>query len=277
MICAWDAFLSVLPSWMRKDVDILGKQELHEVRLRINAPPELVMRKNSVWLKTIVAKSDIRFCINAASQYSPWTAETIAQGFLTIRGGHRIGICGEAIIKDGRMTGFREISSLCIRIARDFMGIGNCAEVSWGSFLIIGAPGWGKTTLLRDCIRNIAQDSIVSVIDERGELFPEGFITGKKMDILSGCDKTYGIETVLRSMGPEYIAVDEITAISDTEALIRAFGCGVKLAATAHASSMRDFKQRRVYRELIELEIFDTFLILQKDQTYRMERTKQCS
>ena len=123
MMCAWKQLLSVLPPRLRPEVDRLGKNALQELRLRLGMPPELVLSGESRWLGCCVSREDLNYCINAASRYSPWAAATTAQGYLTAPGGHRIGLCGEVVCKDGIVTGIREISSLCIRVARDFPGI----------------------------------------------------------------------------------------------------------------------------------------------------------
>lgn len=115
MMCAWKQLLSVLPPRLRPEVDRLGKNALQELRLRLGMPPELVLSGESRWLGCCVSREDLNYCINAASRYSPWAAATTAQGYLTAPGGHRIGLCGEVVCKDGIVTGIREISSLCIR------------------------------------------------------------------------------------------------------------------------------------------------------------------
>ena len=272
MMCAWKAFLGILPLWMRPETDKLGKSELQELRLRINAPPELVLARDVCWLSREVTKEDLSFCINAASRYSPWAAATASQGYITAPGGHRIGICGETACRDGSITAVREIHSLNVRVARDFPGIGSDAFPLRDSALIIGPPGSGKTTLLRDISRRIAQTQCVAVVDERGELFPQGIPRGKRMDVLTGCAKSAGIPMVLRSMGPEWIAVDEITAWEDAQALLHAVGCGVKLLATAHAASMRDLRNRPVYRPLAEQKLFEKIIIMRRDKSYCTER-----
>lgn len=272
MMCAWKELLAVLPTRMRREVDYLGKETMGELRLRINAPPELVFGTESKWLSESVTREELNFVVNTASRYSPWAAATVAQGYLTAPGGHRIGLCGEAVCQNGKMEGIREVHSLCIRIARDFPGIADAAANVKGSILILGAPGWGKTTLLRDLVRKRSQTQCVSVVDERGELFPNGFSRGRKMDVLTGCPKVEGIETVLRTMGPDCIAVDEITAEDDCQALIRAANCGVSLIATAHAASLPDVRKRIVYRPLVEQGIFETVLVLRRDKSYRVER-----
>lgn len=277
MTCAWKELLSVLPIWMRDTVDKHENDGIQELRLRMNSPPEIVLASGSQWIGQAIRYEDLQFCVNAATGYSPWTAETSSMGYITISGGHRIGICGDVVIKNGAVSGFRRIFSLCIRIARDIPGIGRCAEEKWGSFIILGAPGWGKTTLLRDCVRVLSEKRTVAVIDERKELFPSDFSRGKRMDVLSGCPKTSGIEIMIRTMGPEYIAVDEITAAEDCGALVKAVGCGVKLAATAHASSMKDFLSRPIYRPLVEYKLFETAIILKRNKSFTVERICGCT
>lgn len=272
MMCAWKELLGILPGKFRCDVDRLGKESLEELRLRMNAPPELVTGTGSRWLSGTVTREDLNFVVNAASRYSPWAASTVSQGYLTAPGGHRIGLCGEAVCRNGSFEGIREVSSLCIRVARDFPGIAGKAGDGTGSVLILGAPGWGKTTLLRDLIRRRGEKEQVSVVDERGELFPVGFSRGRRVDVLTGCPKAEGILTVLRTMGPSVVGVDEITEERDCLALLRAANCGVQLLATAHALSLRDIRNRKIYGALLENRVFDTFLILHKDKSYTAER-----
>lgn len=274
MICAWKELLNILPQWMRKEVDSLGREEAQDIRLRLDQPPEVVMKQESKWISGQVTQEDLNFCVNAASKYSPWAAGTISQGFITAPGGHRIGICGEAVIKEGRMAGIRNISSLCIRVARDFPGIGQAAAKLSGSILIIGAPGWGKTTLLRDLIRQKSHQGFqISVVDERGELFPTDFSRGERTSVLTGCPKAQGIELLIRTMGPQIIAVDEITAKEDCEALKAACCCGVSLIATAHASSLNDYLHREVYAPLVRQNLFEHILILHPDKQWHLERS----
>ena len=273
MRCAWDALLAILPPWIRSEVDKLGKLKLQELRLCLNLSPQLVFAKERRELNRKVTMDDLNFCINTASRYSPWAANTMAQGYISALGGHRIGLCGEAVCKAGKVETVRSVRSLCIRVARDFPGIGDGLPVE-ESILILGPPGWGKTTLLRDMIRNRSNAGIqTGVVDERGELFPsDAFPTGRCTDILTGCSKAQGIYMLLRTMGPMCIAVDEITQPEDCEALIQASGCGVSLLATAHGISIQDLTQRPVYKPLLESRIFQKILLLQDDKTWRLER-----
>lgn len=272
MNCAWKQLLNILPPRLRSGVDNLGRETMEELRLRLGQPPELTAAGKSLWLSGNVTQQELDYVIGVASRYSPWAAATVAQGYLTAPGGHRIGLCGEAVCPGGRMEGIRQVRSVCIRVARDFPGIGKEAAGIGGSVLILGPPGWGKTTLLRDLIRQKSETAQVCVVDERGELFPEGFTPGKRMDVLTGCPKHQGIELVLRTMGPQYIALDEITAEADCTALIGAANCGVRFLATAHGASLRDLHQRSIYRPLLERHIFSEVLFMHADKSYTRER-----
>lgn len=275
MRCAWKELLSVLPGWMAGEVDRQGREELQELRLRVGQPAHLVLNGRYVQLKRNVTVDDLNFCVNTASRYSPWAMTTASKGYLTAPGGHRIGLCGEAVMGKSRVDGIKNLTSVCIRVARDFPGIGEGAPIQ-GSVLILGAPGWGKTTLLRDLIRRRGDAyQQVAVVDERGELFPGAFPTGSCTDVLTGCPKAEGIHMLLRTMGPQCIAVDEITQEEDCIALAQAAGCGVSLMATAHATSLKDLRKRAVYRVFLEAEIFDTVLILHSDKSWRLERMAQ--
>jgi stage III sporulation protein AA len=272
MKCAWKELLAVLPVWLRKEVDSRKGESLRNIRLRINAPPELQLGREKQMLEGQVTRQDLDFIINAASRYSPWSAASAARGFLTAGGGHRIGLCGEAVIRNGEITGIGNIRSLCIRVAGEYPGIGVPLANIPGSVLILGAPGWGKTTLLRDLIRQICKAETVCVVDERGELFPAELDPEVRVDVLTGCSKETGISMLLRTMGPDTIAVDEITEPEDVRTLLRAANCGVRLLATAHASSAEDLDRRPIYRELKTAGIFHGLLLLNARKQWHYER-----
>lgn len=274
MNCAWKELISILPLWCRPEVDELGRDTLQELRLRLGLVPELVRSNGSIRLKRAVTADDLSYIVNTASRYSPWAAATAAQGYITASGGHRIGMCGHAVVQDGQMTGIRQLRSLCIRVARDFPGIAGNLQYLNGSVLLIGPPGSGKTTLLRDIIRMKSDTGkgSIAVVDERGELFPNGFATGFRTDILTGCPKAQSLDRLLRVMSPAVIAMDEVTSEGDCASLMKAGWCGVQLLATAHAASKADLMARPIYAPLVKSGIFDTLVILQQDKSFRAER-----
>lgn len=279
MRCAWQAYLNLLPPSMRKQVDDLGKDSLQELRLRIDRPPELISANGSVFLEAAVTVDDLNYCVNAASRYSPWSSATIASGYITAQGGHRVGVCGDVAIVNGKISTIKNLTSLCVRVARDFPGIGLKAAKGKGSVLLIGSPGRGKTTLLRDIIRQKSNENhgAVAVVDERRELFPVAengfcFSPGQCTEVLSGCSKAAGLEMLIRTMNPRWIAVDEITAAEDCEALIHASWCGVSLLAAAHAENLHDLMHRPVYAPLVSGGVFENIIVMQPDKSWRLER-----
>ena len=270
MICACSELLAILPQWLRPHAEPLCKDDLQEIRLRIGQHVRLVCKKGTRFAPRTVTQDDISYTVNTASRYSPWAAATSAMGYITAPGGHRIGLCGEAVMQNGLMTGIRTVNSLCIRVARDFPGIADKLPVRSGSVVLLGPPGSGKTTMLRDLIRQRSAYGSVAVVDERSELFPRGgvFSTGENADVLSGCSKAIGIENVLRSMGPVTVAVDEITSQEDAASLLHACHCGVYLLATAHAGNLLDFRSRTAYEPLSKAAVFDTAVIFRRDQSF---------
>ena len=279
MKCAWQAYLKLLPLWMQNKVDDLGRDILQELRLRVGRPVELVTLRGCVFLERVVVEDDLMFCINVASNYSPWVSSTTKSGYITAHGGHRVGICGNAVVKNGKVQTITEFTSLCIRVARDFPGIAMQTSCYKGSTLILGSPGRGKTTLLRDVVRGKSnhEGQAVAVVDERGEIFPvvDGefcFPPGIRTDILTGCSKSEGIEILIRTMNPRWIAVDEITAEEDTNAILRAAVCGVEILATAHAENIEDLLCRPVYRPLIEQHLFKNIIVMNSDKSWTLER-----
>lgn len=280
MICAWQEFIRLVPHHFRDELNHSGKDRLQELRLRVGQPAKMVLGAENIVLERSATLEDLHYVINTASQYSPWASTSVRRGYITAAGGHRIGLCGDCVVHEGSVTGIHHPTSLCIRVARDFPGIAVKAANISGSALIIGPPGSGKTTFLRDLIRQHAAlgAGSISVVDERGELFPSAgdtycFSTGANTDILTGCPKAHGIDMVLRTMSPQCIAVDEITEESDCRSLIAAAWSGVDLLATAHAATVEDLMTRTVYRPLVSTNLFPTVIVMTKDKLWSVERS----
>ena len=273
MECAWKEFLALLPPWVRPEAD-RRRENLEEVRLRLGQTALLTGGDAPTRTEKTVSEADLQYVLNSACRYSPWTASTMGQGFVATAGGHRGGLCGQAVLRDGCMAGISPVRSLNIRVCRNFSGVSRNLWLRPGSVLILGPPGSGKTTLLRDLICQRSRREAISVVDERGELFPPNanFPMGENTDVMTGCGKASGMEAVLRTMSPGCIAVDEITAEADCRALLHAGWCGVQLLATAHASSVEDFRRRPVYAPLAQSGLFETAVVLQRDKSWHTER-----
>ncbi len=234
-----------------------------------------------------VEKNCLESILGRASGQAVYSVqEMLKHCFLTLPGGHRLGICGTAVYRNGEIFTVKEISSMNLRIAKQFFGIADrCADYLWTrpfSALIIGPPGGGKTTLLRDLIRQLSNRFAwrICVADERMELaachngLPQ-FDLGVHTDILSGTRKAESVEILTRTMNPQWIALDEITSEEDVQAVLRASYCGVRFLATAHALSRGELMVRPVYRELLQSKVFQNLFVLRPDRQVTAERMEQ--
>ena len=217
----------------------------------------------------------------------------IKRGFLTIQGGHRIGICGETVLdENGNILSIKYISAINIRIAHEvhhvadqimkYMYVGRNIE----NTLIISPPGAGKTTLLRDMIRQLSYGNeiqkgiTVGVVDERGEIaacfqgIPQ-LDVGPRTDILDNCPKSAGMKMMLRAMAPKVIAVDELGSREEAELIQQMIGNGCSIIATMHGDDIRELKEKKFMKEIFEDHIFQNIICLSRQRNvFQMELYK---
>lgn len=252
-----------------------------EVRLAAGQPVQVRAAGAERCFWPVLTQRDLEDVLQRACRHSAYAhTDTLRQGYVTIAGGHRIGVCGFGVVRDGQVQTLRQPTSLVIRVARAVPG---CAEpllaALTDSTLILGPPGAGKTTLLRDAVRLLSdrRRCRVGLADERGELSAAtgegpGLPVGSRTDVLVAVPKAEAVMMLLRTMGPEWIALDEITAPADIEALERAAYCGVRLLATAHGDGMDDLHRRPLYRRLLAMGVFAQAAVLRPDKTYTLHQ-----
>ena len=273
-----NGWIRLLPEEFARKVSFCQWEKLEEIRMRVGQPLELRFAEEERSVSPIVTTEHLEEVLRRACHQSVYSCtETLKDGYVTVEGGHRIGICGTVVRKDGAVHTIRDPSSLAVRIARQVKG---CADSLISrlnrSLLILGPPGTGKTTLLRDALVGLSDclHQRVGLVDERGELaatvrgVPQLFV-GRKTDVLVNVKKADGIMMLLRTMNPQWIAVDEITAPADIAAMEQASYCGVRLIATAHGAGKEDLYCRPLYRSLMESGIFSAAVILNEQKQYQ--------
>lgn len=255
---------------------------LQEIRIRVGQVPRILYNNSELIFPQMgsIEKVHIKEMLEYVSKYSVYAyEEELRQGFITVEGGHRVGVVGKAVIEEGNIKNLRYISAINLRVSHEVKG---CAR-EWISFLyhenkllntlIISPPGCGKTTLLRDFIRILSKGSRfstgfnVGVVDERSEIGGsyQGVIQndlGPRTDLLDACPKKEGILMLIRSMSPQVIAVDEVGSKDDVEALLYAINSGCNILATIHGRSMNDIMRKKGVKEFLNQGGFERFIIL---------------
>lgn len=273
----------------KADLNLSG---LQEIRIRCKKPLILVIDGKEIWLDqngrvTREKKQaycpeieDIREVLEYISDYSVYAyEEEISQGFLTLRGGHRVGLAGRVVSEKGHIKGMKYITNLNIRIANQKKGCGD-KILPWlyekrelCHTLLISGPGCGKTTLLRDLVRLISDGvgstggCTVGVVDERSEIaacyngIPQNDV-GMRTDVLDCCPKAEGMMLLIRSMAPEVLAVDEISSLADIEAMHMAMHCGCKILATIHGTSLEEIQKKPLFEQMVREKVFKRYVVL---------------
>jgi stage III sporulation protein AA len=283
-----ETVLSFLPKTIIEPLEVLPPFqliEIEEIRIRIGRPIEVTTAGKADFLPYIVQPNDALQLLNKISHHSIYALEEeLKRGYITIDGGHRIGLAGKVILENGKVKAIRDIASFNIRIAKEKIGISDTLvpylyQGQWQHTIIIGPPQTGKTTLLRDIariastgdhIRNIPSYK-VGIVDERSEIagcvngVPQ-LTFGNRVDILDACPKAEGMMMMIRSMSPEILVVDEIGRVEDAEAILEAVNAGIKLIMTTHGESFEDIQKRPTLQKIIKQGIFQRFIELSRKQ-----------
>lgn len=274
------------PAYIGQSLECLTDcDSVHEIRMRTGRPVGIVSFGTERFLTqkgnltdypdmcSQVTPEDMEYSFRAVCDYSIHSyRREISEGFITLEGGNRVGICGTAVTENGKISTLKYVSGLNFRIAGQAFG---CAEdicrriLQKGlcSVLVIGPPMSGKTTVIRDMCRILGEKYRISVIDERGEIgavyhgIPQNNI-GKMTDIFDGYPKAQGIMTAVRVMSPDIVVCDEIGGDEDCAALLSSANTGVRIIATVHGGSLSGVKKRRFLSEVIESGIFDCYVTL---------------
>ncbi len=292
-----EEILHIFPDYMRsKWIKVLEEAEdLQEIRFRVRQPVCVLLKNQEFFLSkegnlikeearaVCYDEKELEALFSHICQYSIYAfSDEIRQGYLTIQGGHRIGISGQVILENrNEIRNIKYIRYLNIRVAHEIKGVSDCVlpylyhngEIQ--NTLIVSPPGCGKTTMLRDLVRNCSSGNSygvgknVGLVDERSEIagsflgIPQNDV-GMRTDVMDACPKQEGMMMLIRSMSPDILAVDELGSQGDIAAMKQAIRCGCKMLATIHGFSLEEIEQKKYMKEVMEEQLFERYLVLCK-------------
>lgn len=282
-----ETIINVLPAGFREYLSFLNMDGLEEVRLRVKKNAILYFGPDKGELVTdyIIEQRDLQEALEYITGFSLYAFEDdMREGFITIKGGHRVGIAGKVIREEGKIKTISNISSINIRVSHQVFG---CADKLMNylvdkdrvmNTLIISPPGAGKTTLLRDVLRQLSDTYMqrVSVVDERSEIascykgIPQNNV-GSRTDIYDCCPKTEGMMLMIRAMSPQVVAVDEVGSATDMRAIEDAMACGCKVVATMHGDTIEDIAGKSFMFDCLNNKMFDRFVFIKRGQGRHIE------
>lgn len=288
--------LNLFSTGIRKELQLLEDERLNEIRLRTDKPIILVIDNEEYFLTKgsmvkecgedsyIVKETDIKETMEYVTNYSLYAfQDELKKGYLTVSGGHRIGICGKVVYEKDEIRTIRNVQSLNIRIAHEIPGCGEVIiqhlqeEGVFQNTLILSKPGMGKTTLLRDLVRIMSDGRCgmcghtVGLVDERSEIAscylgkPQNDV-GIRTDVLDCCQKKDGMIMLVRAMRPDVIAVDEIGSLEDSQAIEYASLCGCRILATIHGTSLEEVRRKDGMKRLIDEKIFSRYVLCERNK-----------
>lgn len=273
-----DEFYKYFPPNIRQALLKINFQKIEEIRIRNGRKIRVKSSNLEEVINVIVSTEDTLRILQAICENSIYSFQNkIAEGFVTIRGGHRVGICGTAVIENEKVINISHVFSLNFRIAREIFGCSK--EVKNIIFengeiynsIIFSSPGKGKTTILRDLVREISKEKNIGIVDERNEIccmyngIPQKDV-GEKIDIIENVKKSIGLKMLVRTMAPDIVVADEIGTLEDIDAIHYAITSGVKGIFTAHGNSIEDVKQNPILQKLFEMNLIQKIIFLDENE-----------